>query len=445
MFSIAIGIMIIETITNHGYQYNNTIYKQEVGGAIGLELVGWIAKVYMCWWDKQLLQRIEAENMTVELYKRYEDDCNIAVDDHREDTADEQVIRRISQIADTIDPAIKSTYDCGSKYADNRLPLLDLKTWIGKGQDESWKLMHTHYMKDVSSRYLIHARSGHPSSMKMNVLVNEGLRILRNTSTHLGWEEARKHLQYFVLRMQFSGYEHATRSKVIEKVLRKWDEKLERYAQTNKMYKSRKEQYDERRAAKDEKKTNWYNREKYDGVLFVDVTENSELKREVQKACKKNKMKVKVVEKMRGTVKDELQRSNPFKTGSCRREHCVICRLGIEVDCRTTGCVYQILCKECTRKYRGQTGRSICYRTNEHFKDFEDKKEGSVLYEHSKKYHNNQKFEVDISILARCFGEPTTRMITEAVLINELSDNDTLNSRSEWNYVKLPNVAITRN
>ena len=68
-----------------------------------------------------------------------------------------------------------------------------------------------------------------------------------------------------------------------------------------------------------------------------------------------------------------------------------------------------------------------------------------MLYEHSKKYHNNQKFEVDISILARCFGELTTRMITEAVLINELSDNDTLNSRSEWNYVKLPNYAITRN
>ena len=55
-----------------------------------------------------------------------------------------------------------------------------------------------------------------------------------------------------------------------------------------------------------------------------------------------------------------------FKAGSCRREHCVICRMGMD-------------------------------------------------------------------------------MITEAVLINELSDNDTLNSRSEWNYVKLPNVAITRN
>ena len=155
-------------------------------------------------------------------------------------------------------------------------------------------------------------------------------------------------------------------------------------------------------------------------------------------------MKVKVIEKMQRTVKGELQRSNPFKNKSCGRSHCVICRLGINIDCRTRGCVYQMKCKECLRKYRGQTGRSICCRTNEHFKDFSDKKEGTVLFEHSKKYHGNQEFEVEISILSRCFGEPTTRMITEAVLINELSDDETLNSKTEWNYVKLPRVEITR-
>ena len=216
------------------------------------------------------------------------------------------------------------------------------------------------------------------------------------------------------------------------------------YTQTNKMYKSRKEQYDERRAIKDTKKTNWYDKQRYDGVLFVDVTENSELKREVQRACKRNKMKVKVVEKMRGTVKEELQRSNPFKNRTCGRNNCVLCRLGIDIDCRTRGCVYQIKCKECSRKYRGQTGRSICCRTNEHFKDFEDKKEKTVLFEHSRLYHGSQNFDVEISILSRCFGEPTTRMITEAVLINELSDTETMNSKTEWNYVKLPRVTITR-
>ena len=32
----------------------------------------------------------------------------------------------------------------------------------------------------------------------------------------------------------------------------------------------------------------WYNEEMYDGVMFVDTTPNGELKRRVEKACRKN-------------------------------------------------------------------------------------------------------------------------------------------------------------
>lgn len=384
MFSIAIGIMVIETITNHGYQYNSKIFKQEEGGAIGLELVGVVAKIYMCWWDKQLLQRAEAENLKLELYKRYEDDCNVAVDDFREDTTDEEVMKKLSQIADTIDSSIKSTYDYGSKYEDGRSPMLDLRMWIGEDSTGTTRVMHAHYMKDVSSRYLMHARSSHPNVMKVNVLVNEGLRILRNTSVYLGWNEARTHLQHFVKRMQFSGYDKAMRAKVLQKILRKHDEKMQTYAETNKRYRSREEQYDERRKVKEAKKSGWYDKERYDGVLFVDVTEDGDMMREILRSCKRNKMKVKVIEKMRSTVKDELQRSNPFKIGKCGRESCVLCRMNTGVDCRTRGCVYQMRCKECSRKYRGQTGRSTYERMNEHFTDYTEKKEGSVLFEHSK-------------------------------------------------------------
>jgi hypothetical protein len=444
MFSIAIGILIVETITNHGYQYDSKIFKQEEGGAIGLEIVGVVANVYMCWWDKQLIQRTAAENLQLEVYKRYVDDCNIVVDDFREDSTDESVVRRISEIADTIDPSIKSTYDYGSKYEDGRLPMLDLKMWIGKDPTGTWRILHSHYMKDVSSRFLIHERSSHPNTMKLNVLVNEGLRILRNTSPFLGWEEAQKHLQYFVHRMQFSGYDKTMRASVIKKILQKYDAKLQAYTNTNKMYRSRKDQYDERRKIKEAKKSGWYDKEKYDGVLFVDVTDKGEMKREIQKVCKKNKMKVKVVEKMRQTVKNELQRSNPFKFKGCGRNDCVLCQMDMGIDCRTRGCVYQMRCKECSRKYRGQTSRSEYERTNEHFKDYRDKKEGSVLFEHSKKYHGGRDFEVEVTILARCFGQPTTRMITEAVLIDELSDQETMNAKTEWTYVKLPKATISR-
>ena len=64
-------------VTNHGYQYKSKILKQEEGGAIGLELVGVLTNVYMCWWDKELILRTAADNLKLELYKRYVDDSNI--------------------------------------------------------------------------------------------------------------------------------------------------------------------------------------------------------------------------------------------------------------------------------------------------------------------------------------------------------------------------------
>ena len=317
MFSIALGILVHETITNHVFSYNNVIYKQEEGGAIGLELVGVVAKIYMCWWDKQLIQRTLNENLELVLYKRYEDDCNIIVKHIDVEEIDEEIAKRISRIADTIDHSIKSTYDYGSKYTDGRLPMLDLKLWIDKDHNGTWKVMHTHFMKKVSSKYLIHERSSHPSNMKFNVLVNEGLRICRNISVHLKWDEYRHHLQEFVKRMKFSGYNQHMRARVLVKVLSKRNKRLENFYRTKKMYRSRKEQYDERRKIKDGKKNNWYDRNKYEGIMFVDVSKNNEPLREVQRAAKKNKLKIKVVEKLRNTIKTELQRSNPFKSRSC--------------------------------------------------------------------------------------------------------------------------------
>ena len=153
-------------------------------------------------------------------------------------------------------------------------------------------------------------------------------------------------------------------------------------------------------------------------------------------------MKIKVVEKMRSTLKKEIQRSNPLKSEGCGRVNCVPCTIGSNVDCRTRGCVYEIRCTECSRKYIGQTGRSIHERMNEHFNGMIEKKDKAVLWEHSKKYHNEERFTFEISVKSKCFGEPTTRMITEAVLIDQLTDEETLNSRHEWTYVKLPRASI---
>ena len=48
-----------------------------------------------------------------------------------------------------------------------------MKSWIGRNKDGVIKIMHGHYMKDVSTQSLIHFNSAHPTNVKTNILVNE--------------------------------------------------------------------------------------------------------------------------------------------------------------------------------------------------------------------------------------------------------------------------------
>ena len=49
-------------------------------------------------------------------------------------------------------------------------------------------------------------------------------------------------------------------------------------------------------------------------------------------------------------------------------------------------------------------------------------------------FHQGQRFEFNIEIISRCFGKPSWRMITEAVRIGELEEEETMNNKSEWSY-----------
>ena len=91
---------------------------------------------------------------------------------------------------------------------------------------------------------------------------------------------------------------------------------------------------------------------------------------------------------------------------------------------------------------RGQTGRSSYERTKEHIEKWEAKADDSYLHKHAVQYHNGGTFNIDVKIMAQCYGKPTTRMITEAVMIEELPDEHSLNSKAEWTYVKLPRVGV---
>ena len=182
----------------------------------------------------------------------------------------------------------------------------------------------------------------------------------------------------------------------------------------------------------------WYMKDgRFESVMFVEATPRSELAKRVRSVVERLKLKIKIVEKAGITIKGLLQRSNPFGVNHCGREKCLICEGGSPLDCRARGCVYQYVCEECERKYRGQTGRTICERHTEHVEAWDEGDDKCPLQRHSNLYHGGEKFQCNLEILAKCYGRPSRRMITEAVLIGELPEEETMNNRSEWNYTNL--------
>ena len=190
-------------------------------------------------------------------------------------------------------------------------------------------------------------------------------------------------------------------------------------------------------------KQQWYAKSgRYESVMFVEATPSSELMRRVQRVVRKLKLKIKVVERAGATIKGLLQRSNPYGVRDCQRDKCLICCQGCGTDCRTRGCVYEYTCEECRRKYRGQTSRSVYERNKEQLKQWEEGDDECPLQRHSNLYHNGGHFVAEVKVLAKCYGKPSRRLITEAVLIDKLPNTMTMNGKSEWSYVKLAKVQM---
>ena len=106
------------------------------------------------------------------------------------------------------------------------------------------------------------------------------------------------------------------------------------------------------------------------------------------------------------------------------------------------GCVYEYTCEDCGRKYRGQTSRSIYERNKEHLESWIKKDDECPLQRYANVHHNGGHYVAELKVLAKCYGKPSRRMITESVLIDELQSAETMNAKSEWSYVKLCKMQV---
>ena len=164
----------------------------------------------------------------MKIYKRYVDDINILLryighgyryneteivrdpeseEEDRNRNKDEVMMELMKEIGDSIHPSIQLTTDYPSKNQDEKIPILNLKVWMERNQEEQTNILYEHYRKEVSKKSTVHARSAMGIRQKRSILSQDLLTIMNNCSPLLGETRRKEHVNEYMKRLQFSGYD----------------------------------------------------------------------------------------------------------------------------------------------------------------------------------------------------------------------------------------------
>ena len=233
MLTEAIMIALKLILENHVYKFHDVIRKQSKGGPIGLDLTEVVAKIFMNWWDKKLLRKLDEHQCNVLLYARYVDDINMCMDDispavwnqilygdaipletTQQLEPDERTFQAVGKIADSITKCVKVETDFPSNNIDKKVPVLDLKLWI-ECTNGTYTILYENYIKPMASRYVILHNSALSMQSKRTILTQQCLKVLLNCSEQLTKGVRESHIEYFVKRMQLSGYDKKFRGEIV--------------------------------------------------------------------------------------------------------------------------------------------------------------------------------------------------------------------------------------
>ena len=448
----ALGVAMRTVLKNHIFRFNDEVRKQANGGAIGVKAAGDIAALFMTWWDRAFLEKVNEILENMNLYLRYVDDeyviCEIIPEneDNREQEPDERTMKRLQEIGNGIHPSIQVTVDFPSNNPNGRMPVLDTEHWLDdvvvNGVTKR-QVVHSHYSKPMANAFVTHKVSAMAARTKESVLVADLTRVMRNISTLCTAEERNGKIQHYMARMQYSGYGIEERVKVYRAAKRRFDEMVRRDAEgVEPLYRSKDWKRTERVQEKERKKRTWFKGDGSEAVFFVDATPGSALAEKCRREFERAGLRVKVVERSGRSIKRTLVKSNPFKKQGCNRTGCQVCALGGEVDCKARGVHYKISCEGTDVKgdtcvdvnYEGETSRSTGERFGGHMSVIRSKREQvrqeSFLYKHMWESHNGEVPPLKIEVLRKFPGDPALRQATEAVSIR--MNRPPLNGKNEW-------------
>ena len=453
-------------MSNHFYSFDNKIRRQHKGGAIGNKLTERLGKVLMKRHAKKYLRLLEVLDIKKEMLTGYVDDTTDVlvaidpgvrlvdgklevkeelVDEDKMVPEDERTMKLLKEVANTVYECVQFTVDFPSAHPEKKVPVLDLKVHCKEGQ-----IIHEFYEKPCASKLVIPFTSAHSRKMKMAVMVEEGIRRLRNHSRGLEWEASRRVMELWSRKLRRSGYPMTVRHQVIKTACEKWDKMCEDEDNgVRPVHRPREWKERERRLEKEAKVGNWHqaHRNQVSAPLILDPVAGV-MVGEMKEVCKRFEsltgMRV-VVQTRAGKANKQLAKSEPLRSKKCGREECLVCatRGG---SCEKNGAGYQIRCETCLRSgrtstYDGETGRNCFCRGKEHQDALRLEDQENPLWKHCVLEHGGIKADFSMKVIGR-FQSCLVRQVNEAVRIG-MSDADcVMNSKAEFHQAPIVRVRV---
>ena len=193
---------------------------------------------------------------------------------------------------------------------------------------------HQFFKKKMAGRKLVQARSAFSTSKKRSILLEEGIRRLRNCSPELDWSIKAYFLNRFSSDMRYSGHSQDFRRTILKRIVARYLTEVSNHLEEKtRMYRSREERIKMKEESRiSSLKDTWFRTGGYTSTLTVPATPNGLLAEQVRRNLEMGRQpaqtRTKVLEDGGRSVRGGLVRSDQFPREKCDRKDCQLCLQG---------------------------------------------------------------------------------------------------------------------
>ena len=409
--------LISLVLKSNVFRFNNTLYKQIKGTAMGTPMAVNYANIFLDKLETEMLKEYESKtNLKPFVWMRYIDDIFLIW------THDEQSLTDFLKYCDEYSTSknMKSKIRYESNCSAESVNFLDVKVKITGN-----KIQTSLYSKPTDAHLYLNAKSCHPDHVVKNIPKGQFIRVRRICSEDEDFDlHANRMKNYFLSR----GYneKHLDRAKVAVRRMKRtdllnkikepargdphsimvctWHPKLRKLPSIlNKNYTILENDAKLCTLFKDQP-TVAFRRKKNLGSILC----KNDIKKNDEKECSAKPCKCQLCKIMK---KDTDHITN--------HQNGLTLRIQPGATCKSKGVVYAIHCKKCQLLYIGHSGNDMSVRWGQHKHDIKKRPDQNELATHCHNHHNIDQ-DIEIYILAHGIHNDQERERLEDKLICKL-------------------------